>query len=166
MNNLIASAYNAANGFALPTRVYSGLTLEALSVIGITVDGEKTAAGFRHCMMPAGWTPVASDESPMQLRWQDAQGRLRAKIYYKPGSQGGGATMELIPRFTTSLATNDTLQWGEVYDGKELLHRTSSGPKTVDKMDLTDFTQPQYGEAEAWLAAIHPDHKNPLAYWN
>jgi len=167
MNTLIASAYDASKGFSLPAgRLNGDLTLEALSAIGITVDGDRTPEGFRHCMMPAGWTPVPSDESPMQLRWQDAQGRLRIKIYYKPGSQGGGADMEIMPRFRTTLNTNDTLQWGEVYDGNELIHTTASGPKVVDKMGYTAHRQPEYSEAEAWLTSRYPDNKNPLAYWN
>jgi hypothetical protein len=167
MNTLIASNFDASKGFFLPaTRITNGLTLEALSAIGITVDGDTNETGYRHCMLPEGWTPVPAQESNMQVRLQDGLGRLRAKIFYKPGSQGGGASMEVCCRFTTALKTNDTLQWAEVYDGNELIHHTATGTKTVDKMGYTERQQPQYSEADAWLNNLHPDHKNPLAYWN
>ncbi len=167
MNQVIASTYDAAKGFFLPaTRISGGFTLEALSAIGIIVDGEKTETGFRHCMLPTGWKPVATDESNMQVRLVDGLGRLRAKIFYKPGSQGGTASMELSPRYTTRLVTNDTLQWAEVYDGTEMIHRTATSAKVVDKMGYTSNVQPQFIEAEAWLSNLKPDHKNPLAYWN
>jgi len=169
MNSLIASSYDATKGFFLPaSRIYGadGLTLEALSAIGIIVVGDKTAAGFRRCMLPEGWTPVAASESTMQVRLQDGQGRLRAKIFYKPGSQGGGASMQLWTRFTVQLKTSDDAQWAEVYDGNELIHTTDKGAKTVDKLGFTASSQPQYVSAESWLDSRWPDHKNPLAYWN
>jgi hypothetical protein len=166
MNQAFASAYDASKGFYLPaTRVGNGLKLEDLSAIGIIVDGEKTAYGFRHCMLPADWSPVPAAESEYQLRFVDGQGRLRAKIFYKPGSQGGGGSMELIPRYTIQLKTNDTLQWAEVYDGNELIHHTATGAKTVDKLGFTARQQPEYVAAEAWLSTSYPDHSNPLAYW-
>jgi hypothetical protein len=166
MNQLLASAYDASKGFYLPaSRITNDLSLEALSAIGITVDGELTAEGFRHCTMPAGWTPVPTDVSPMQLRWQDAQGRLRAKVFYKPGSQGGRGSMEICCRFNVYLRTNDTLQWAEVFDGNVMIHHTATGTKTVDKMGFTERQQPQFAEAQAWLTKTWPDNANPLAYW-
>jgi hypothetical protein len=160
MNKVIATSYDASKGIYLPARRITGsLSLDALAVIGIIADGDVNEYGFRHCMLPADWKPVAATESDMQLRIEDGQGRLRARVFYKPGSQGGGGSLELCPRFTTRFASNNTVQWGEVYDGNEMIHHTASGPKTVDKMGYTAASQPQYKEAD-------PDNKNPLAYWN
>jgi hypothetical protein len=167
MNTAIAANYDASNGFFLPAgRINNGLTLEALSAIGIIAAGEQTELGYRRCMLPEGWTPVPAAESIFQVRLQDGLGRLRAKIFYKPGSQGGRASMEVTPRFTVALRTNETLQWGEVYDGNELIHRTASAPKTVDEAGFGAYKQLQYSEAEAWLNSREPESKNPLAYWN
>ena len=167
MTESFALDYDASKGFFLPAdRINDGLTLEQLSAIGIHVDGEKNITGFRHCMMPTGWVPASAAESSMQLQWKDSQGRLRAKVFYKPGSQGGTGSLVIWCRYNTVLVTSETQQWAEVFDGNDLIHRSASGPKVVDKELWTARQQPEFLEAEAWLTTEHPDHKNPLAYWN
>jgi hypothetical protein len=74
--------------------------------------------------------------------------------------------MDVWTRYTVNLETSDTLQWAEVYDGNELIHRSTTGPKLVGDHGFNNHLQPEYVAAEAWLASQKPDHKNPMAYWN
>ncbi|MBU6455056.1 MAG: hypothetical protein KGS72_25015 [Cyanobacteria bacterium REEB67] len=170
MNTLFASAYNSATGFSLPARgAFGGISLDALSAIGITAQGDTDDYNLRRCMLPADWKAVPAKESEYQLRFEDGLGRLRAKVFLKPGSQGGGADMEVCPRFSVRLVTDETLQWAEVYDGATLIHRTATGFKADGNLDAFGFNaskQLEHIQATAWLAARQPDHADPLAYWN
>ena len=106
MNTLIATAYNASNGLSLPLRHGH---IDELAAFGVTPVGDVTLDRMRRCTLPQDWKLVPADESPMQLRVHDGQDRLRFKLFYKPGSQGGGADMQLFPRFTVSLGTDENL---------------------------------------------------------
>ena len=97
MNHLIASTYDASRGINLPSRrVDGGRKLQELTSYGVQIIGEVDQQGFQHCKLPAGWRPTATDVSPMQLHILDQNDTLRARIYYKPASQGGGASMEIV----------------------------------------------------------------------
>ncbi|MBS1993981.1 MAG: hypothetical protein JSS83_25895 [Cyanobacteria bacterium SZAS LIN-3] len=169
MNSAIAQNYDATKGFYLPTRRLNDATIAALASVGLTFDGETSEYGFRHCTLPEGWTPVPAEESPMQLRLHDEQGRLRIRVFYKPGSQGGGGSLEVTPRFTVSFKTDETLQWAEVYDGNKLIHRTATALRSdrdLDQWGHNARRQPEYLAAEAWLQERQPDFTNPHAYWH
>jgi hypothetical protein len=170
MNTAIASAHKA-NGFIfLPREINNGLTLRNLAAVGIKVTGEENDNGMCKCELPEDWSSIESFESPMQLRLIDDQCRLRAKIYYKVGSQGGGASMEMMPRYHILVKTANLAQWAEVYDGFSLMYRTKVTPWSDRMSDelamLTEHEQPEYKEAEDRLAALLPNYKDPLAYWN
>ena len=169
MNQAIAAQYSAANGFFLPAGGAYGIKLDALSAIGITVLDEATKFGFRRCSLPEGWTPVPADVSPMQLRLHDDQNRLRAKLFYKPGSQGGCADMQIWTRFNVAIATDETHLWAEVYDGNELIHATAKALKSDRNLDSFGFNahkQFEHIQATTWLTERFPNHADPLAYWN
>jgi hypothetical protein len=166
----IASAHTA-NGFIfLPSEISDGLTLQKLAKIGIKVLEEKNVNGMCKCQLPEGWSSIESPDSPMQLRLLDDQCRLRAKIYYKVGSQGGGASMEMMPRYFILVKTANLRQWAEVYDGFSLMYRTKvtawSDRMSDELAMLTEHEQPEYKEAEDRLVALLPNYKDPLAYWN
>jgi hypothetical protein len=166
MNTLIASKYDASLGLSLPLRHGH---IEELAAFGVTPIADATIDRMRRCTLPADWKLVPSDESPLQLRVHDGQDRLRFKLFYKLGSQGGGATMQLFPRFTVSLGFDENLQWGEVYDGNELIHRTATTARADGNLDVNGYNasrQPEYAAATTWLAKRHPEHADPLAYWN
>jgi len=169
MTHLFANHFDASNGFFLPTRrISNGLTLADLSVFGVEVVGEPDELGYQRCMLP-GWKPVPADESPMQLRLHDAQDRLRAKIFYKPGSQGAGASMQLWTRYNVELRTDDVHQWAEVTDGNEVLFTGEKALRSERNLDAFGFNsskQPEYIAAAEWLEQRCPAHADPLAYWN
>jgi hypothetical protein len=170
MNTAIASAHKA-NGFIfLPTEITNGFTLKNLAAVGINELEKKNDNGMCKCQLPEGWSSIESPDSPMQLRLLDDQCRLRAKIYYKVGSQGGGASMEMMPRYFILVKTANLRQWAEVYDGFSIMYRTKV-TEWSDRMSdelamLTEHEQPEYKDAEDRLAALLPHYKNPLAYWN
>ncbi|MBU6455316.1 MAG: hypothetical protein KGS72_26330 [Cyanobacteria bacterium REEB67] len=169
-NQHIASNSNATDGFFLPVRrINAGLTLQALSAIGVEVlDDKPTELGYQRCKLP-NWTAETAPESSMQTRLIDDQGRLRAKIFYKPGSQGAGASMEIANRYKVVIVTDERFQWAEVRDGNEVIYMTNGTRRSDRNLDAYGFNaelQPEHVEASAWLAANFPEHKNPLAYWN
>jgi len=169
MNQLIASSYRPELGFHLPVRRLKTEGIQALQALGIVFDGEANEYGFQHCTLPEGWAPSPSEASPMQLHLNDEQGRLRLRVFYKPGSQGGGGSVMFNPRFSVTLKTDDTLQWAEVYDGKKLVHRSATAlraERDLDQWGHNSRFQPEYLAAESWLAERHPDHTNPHAYWH
>ena len=97
MNHLIASTYDASRGIELPSRrVEGGRKLSDLTRNGVQIIGAIDPQGYQHCKLPVGWRPIACEESPMKLLVQDEHGCPRLNIYYKPASQGGGASMEIL----------------------------------------------------------------------
>jgi hypothetical protein len=171
MNTLIVSAQRT-NGFMfLPARdIEDGVTLKSLARFGLVVLGEENDNGFCKCQLPEGWSTIESLDSPMQVRLIDDRLRLRAKIYYRVGSEGGGASMEVMPRFSILVKTADRRQWAEINDGWSVMTETKKSlwsDRMSDKLAaIRDHEQPEYKVAEAILSAFAPDYKKPLAYWD
>jgi hypothetical protein len=171
MNEAIATAHKA-NGFIyLPANeINDGLKLKSLAAVGIKVLGQQNETAMCPCQLPEGWSSIEAPESPLQLRLIDESFRLRAKIFYKVGSQGGGASLEVFPRYSIVLKTPDRARWAEVYDGNTLIYCTKR-TAWVDRMEegweaITEHEQPEYIAAEQYLASRFPYYKNPLAYWD
>ena len=90
------TAVVATDNYKFPTRIWHGASLRDLMAMGLTsVGGERD--GLVECTMPEGWAIVESGVSPYQRRLVDAQGNVRAKLYYQSGSSGGAPEMELSP---------------------------------------------------------------------
>lgn len=80
--------------YCLPTKIWHGKTVADVEAMGIKLVAQR---GHNYALfsIPAGWSIVESPVSMFQLRLYDDAGLCRAKIFTKPGSQGGGAEMEL-----------------------------------------------------------------------
>ncbi len=80
----------------LPTKVFHN-TFDAIAAqFGLTPTGTPDNNGFREMNVPDGWHIEDSTESVFQKRLVDASGTHIAKLFYKPGSQGGGGAMQLL----------------------------------------------------------------------
>jgi hypothetical protein len=76
----------------LSCRIWQPHTLDDLRAMGITLTGESKGH-YIECVLPRGWKVTASDVSPYQSHLLDQDGKLRARLYYQPGSAGGGMEM-------------------------------------------------------------------------
>lgn len=97
MSNSQATTTTAATSkLWLPTKVFHN-TFEAIaSRFGLTATGTPDNNGFREMNVPADWQIADSTESPFQKRLVAGDGTHIAKLFYKPGSQGGGGAMQLL----------------------------------------------------------------------
>ncbi len=83
--------------FFLPKRANSG-GWEKLIELGVVQTGESDY-NFHKCEIPKAWDLRGTTVSEMQKRIYDAEGpegKMIAKIFYKPGSAGGGGTLHVI----------------------------------------------------------------------
>lgn len=83
--------------FFLPKRANSG-GWEKLLELGVVQTGESDY-NFHKAEIPSAWDIRPTDVSPFQKRIYDAEGsagKMIAKIFYKPGSAGGGGTLHVI----------------------------------------------------------------------
>lgn len=79
----------------LSSRIWHGGTVADLEAMGIQPTSEKSGQHFK-ARLPEGWKVVASGVSYFQTLLVDACGAVRARLFSKPGSQGGGVEMELV----------------------------------------------------------------------
>lgn len=78
----------------LPKRV-NHATWADVEALGVVRTGNENFSYFE-TRVPADWQIVDTDISIYQKRLVDGSGKHLAKLFYKPGSQGGGGSMELI----------------------------------------------------------------------
>lgn len=78
----------------LSRKIWNGSVAD-LEAMGIEPTGESDGQHFK-ARLPEGWKVVASGVSYFQTRLVDACGTVRARLFSKPGSQGGGVEMELV----------------------------------------------------------------------
>lgn len=116
-NTAIASAATAgATILSVPVRANEG-GWDKLFALGakLTAEGETAFAirafQFAACEVPAGWEIRESGVSPWQKLLLDADGKMIAKIFYKPAGAGGSlhvfltdddpmAAPDVVPAFT------------------------------------------------------------------
>lgn len=112
----IAAATAGATILSFPVRANEG-GWDKLFALGakLTAEGEKAQAirafQFAECEVPAGWDIRDSGVSPWQKRLFDADGKMIAKIFYKPAGGCGSihvfltdddpmAAPDVVPAFT------------------------------------------------------------------
>lgn len=117
---IVASAAFAATAgatiLAFPVRANEG-GWDKLFALGAKLTAEcevsfaKRAFQFAECEVPSGWAIRESGVSPWQKRLHDADGRMLAKIFYKPTGGCGSihvflteddpmAAADVVPAFT------------------------------------------------------------------
>lgn len=144
MTNIAIATTAATAGatiLSFPVRANEG-GWDKLFALGakLTAEGEKAYAirafQFAACEVPAGWEIRDSGVSPWQKRLFDGEGKMIAKIFYKPAGGGSihvflsdddpAAAPDVIPAFTESRAEPAPI----VADGKRvfsLARRINSG---------------------------------------
>lgn len=83
--------------FYLPKRANQG-GWDKLNELGALQTGQGDY-NFHRCEVPTGWDLRPSTVSPFQKRLYDAEGdggKLIAKVFYKPGSAGGGGSLHVF----------------------------------------------------------------------
>lgn len=120
---------------------------------GAPVDGDPL---FIHAELPPGWSKAPSDHD-MWSYILDAKGRRRASVFYKAAFYDRSARMSLARRYDI----------GGVYpDG-------ARGERTA--VVVTDFATGEriwtggpesWDEAQRWLDANRPDHRDVVASWS
>lgn len=129
------------------------------------VFGEPVDELFIACMFPEGWTKQPTDHS-MWSELLDAQGRVRAMIFYKAAFYDRDAHISLKRRYTSGRMpehgwSNRNGRWiGYVKDQDEIIWQT-------EVYEGKDYAEQDRLEkvARAWLDEHYPDHENNLAYW-
>jgi hypothetical protein len=113
---IAAAATAGATILSFPVRANEG-GWDKLFALGakLTAEGEKAYAirafQFAECEVPAGWEIRDSGVSPWQKRLFDADGKMIAKIFYKPAGGCGSihvflteddpmAAADVVPAFT------------------------------------------------------------------
>lgn len=93
----VLAASDSVRQYCLPMRVMYQGDMSSLAAEGVTFV-EPSDNGFGLFNIPAGWSVHGTTLSPWQHRLYDDAGRVRAKLFYKPGSAGGGGKIEILPR--------------------------------------------------------------------
>lgn len=121
----IAAATAGATILSFPVRANEG-GWDKLFALGakLTAEGEKAHAirafQFAECEVPAGWDIRDSGVSPWQKRLFDADGKMIAKIFYKPAGGCGSihvfltdddpmAAPDVVPAFTAERSAPATV---------------------------------------------------------
>ncbi|MBS1999755.1 MAG: hypothetical protein JSS86_25720 [Cyanobacteria bacterium SZAS LIN-2] len=76
----------------LSSRIWHGRTVDDLQAMGIQLTGNHQD-NYIESILPSGWHVRDSAESPFQKHLVDQDGAIRARLYYQPGSAGGGMEM-------------------------------------------------------------------------
>ncbi|MBS2005927.1 MAG: hypothetical protein JST01_02725 [Cyanobacteria bacterium SZAS TMP-1] len=76
----------------LSNRIWHGRTVANLQAMGIQLTGNRQD-NYIEAILPSGWYVRDSAESPFQKHLVDQDGAIRARLYYQPGSAGGGMEM-------------------------------------------------------------------------
>jgi len=149
--------------------------VQELEGLGFTLTRELGEVMFM-AYLPDGWRKLPTDHH-MYFVVKDDKSRIRATIMQKITLRDADANFRLECRYQTewktSIADTDGHKWcyvAVVDCGKEI-YKTSvvrdDDPlvkrrwleTTEDEKSLADI-------ANAWLTAVYPDWKNPLAYWD
>jgi len=157
------------NSTQLPTEMRddSKAVLEAAGVVfGEVAPGDPI---FCDATLPEGWKKEATGHA-MHIKLLDANGHLRATIFYKAAFYDRVAFLEVTRRFSVDRYGHSQAHPGEfaasVIDAKgEVELKTevqlkAEGENDWDVRDRVAFI------AETWLNENYPDWTSPAAYWD
>ncbi len=127
------------------------------------VFGEDTNDLFVNVIFPEGWKVFRGNSSYWNIL-RDNKGRPRAEIFYKAAFYDRRASMHLIPRYRVVEAGQypDRIRF-DVVDGTEVIR--SFNPGDFPRDDYLETFDNTMEDAETWLGDLHPEWRNPLAYW-
>lgn len=160
----------------LPKEMLHGCTQEKLESVGI-LFGDDVDDIFVNVVLPNGWQKRPTDHS-MWSDLLDANGYVRASIFYKAAFYDRKAHIALTRRFTSSYAPEDdyksNLSYKERQDGNwygTVKDNKGFGSRIIFRIGpiknpTYDQQQKVYAAATSWLRNNYPDHGDALAYWD
>lgn len=163
-------AQEAAGQAALVRR--SDLLPREISSRGIRAEDLELAWGIKYgdvfddlfvnVTLPKGWLIEATDHA-MHSKILDANGAIRANIFYKAAFYDRRADISLQNRFRIEDTYGKTETSTDVRDYKaDTIIRTFGAAPSRDY----DARNANHLAAEEWLKETYPDFANPLAYWS
>jgi len=132
-------------------------------------DGDDLLRPVRSA--PEGWRIVSPEDDPRHMVLLDAEGRHRAKMFYKRAAYDRCAMIHLIRRLSVRNAElgMPPKDLGPV-DVAIIDHAVAFPLSKVVahfKGDPADpFRMRAIAEATRWLDEHYPDHQDPTAYWD
>ncbi len=148
----------------LPTEV-TDTSKKALEDAGVVFgESSKDDDIFCSATLPEGWEVKPTDHS-MWSALHDANGNVRANIFYKAAFYDRSAHMTACGRYRTDsdYQDEDETRTVSVTDMRE--KKTIHATEPVSRGEYEKYNN-QYKEADAWLDKNFPDWKNAAAYWD
>lgn len=121
---------------------------------------------FTYVTLPDGWAKKSTDHS-MWSYLLDANGRVRAEIFYKAAYYDRSTFMRATVRYgvkvdydarVNGLVVVHAVDQGDIL--KTFSRKCEDGEEDYECMDELAT------EAKSWLHQHYPDWKNPAKYWN
>ncbi len=178
----------AKSATTIPSRL-NGNTEEELRQLGFEL-GPMPRSGdtlFRPALFPKGWKVVPTSH-PMWSDIVDAQGFVRASMFYKAAFYDRDAFLRLTHRFFLdddyaqrdadgSLITHVmAVMPGHDSEGvrnSKIVHTVRGPEKFPDHRDARGHDHPYFlardkvhADARAWLKTTYPLHDEPVPYWD
>lgn len=138
------------------------VTREQLEAIGFKFGADHDDI-FVNATLPPGWTKKATDHS-MWSQLLDANGRVRARIFYKAAFYDRSASMSMEPRYFVSSyqdGGDKDHQRVAAMDGETELHVFGEYQRSGGYDDCRALEK----DAEEWMKQNYPDFRNPFSYW-
>lgn len=157
----------------------------AWAATGIEFGPVEKGALFRDVKLPPGWRKCATDH-PMWSDLVDANGRLRATIFYKGAIYDQDAHIGLVPRFFVRRNMDGVLSAQNhghpvpmqmhVLDGQSVVWSTQleqleprptlPGERSAWWHRAGEIEDQHRARAVDWLESHYPDFRNLCAYWD
>ena len=164
---------NAACRIKLPTRVtvklptvmYGEYTHNDLESMGIVFGNETDGGTSVYAILPDGWSIQPTDD-PDVTEMKDNKGRLRAEIF-RHHELDHWCHIFIFQRYHSRIDRHKGQGMARVVvrDGGKIIH----GFCPFDYWswcEKYDGSGQVFADADRWLDAHFPDHKNCLAYWD
>ena len=159
----------AANGASLPV---AGSDHPCFAKMGI-LFGDSLDGVLREATLPLGWRLRPSVEHVMWTDLLDAQGRKRARIFYKAAFYDRHAELQPTVRYSAGIEYQGEFgKVGESHRGFVFDNATNAevfSTKTLRREEKSDRTLLKTDalrkETAQWISEHFPEHADPSAYW-
>lgn len=120
---------------------------------------------FVTVILPDGWRKEATDHS-MWNNLVDNKGYIRASFFYKAAFYDRDAFINFNVRYIVTQKYTENAGNGKYPSYACVIDQGTK--EIIFKTGVTEEygAYPERAEAEAWLNAKYPDHKNILSYWD
>ncbi len=138
-----APAVIAEGKYFMPDTIWHGGSKSDMEAMGLVPTGVVGSYQTSEYSLPAGWAVVESGVSYFQRRLVDDRGNVRAKLFYKPGSQAGRPEMELTEVGDGAASAGDVTAYlpAKVWYGSSLADLYAFGVKPTGKTAMAGLNQ-------------------------